>query len=117
MAVEQIHETMVVLRNKYRDTRPVTGQRNTPLDGKFFRDRLELPRKFLHFQLKAVEVPFDAGQIEAFLARLVLFEMKDISPVAVYEFRDVGVQTFAIRALNQQNGRVSQVLPPLPPST
>ena len=82
------------------------------MDGKLFRDRHELPGKFLHFQLKAVKVPFDAGQIEAFLACLVLFEMEDISAVAVYEFRDVGVQTFAIRALNEQNSRVSQALPP-----
>jgi hypothetical protein len=69
----------------------VTRQRNTPLDGKLFRDRRELPGKFLHFQVEAVEVPFDAGQIEAFLACLVLFEMENISAVAVYEFRDVGI--------------------------
>ena len=67
------------------------GKRNTPFDRKFFRDRHELPGKFLHFQLKAIEVPFDSRKIKAFLACLVLFEMEDISAVAVYEFRDVGI--------------------------
>jgi hypothetical protein len=101
-----------MFRNEYRNARPAAGKRHPPLHRKVLCDRTELIRKVLQVQLKPVQVPLDASQIVPLLICLVLLEMKDVSAMTVDEVSDRGVEAFAIRTLNQENGRVSQALPP-----
>jgi hypothetical protein len=51
--------------------------------------------------LKPVQVPFNARQVESLLVRLVLLEMQNVSAVTVNEVGNRGIESRAVRALNQ----------------
>lgn len=55
----------------------------------------------MEVQLKPVQIPFDARQIEALFAGLVLLEMQDVSTVPENEIGDGRVEAFSVRALHQ----------------
>ncbi len=110
LPVQQVDQAVVMPRDKDRHPRPVARQHNPPVHRKLFCNRFELLRKILQIQLKPIEVPFDAGQIEALCAGLVLLKMQDVPTVAEDEIGDGGVEPFAVRTLNQQNGGISQAV-------
>jgi len=112
LAIQQVHQTVIMFGNKNSYPRPIARERDPPLHRKPLRDGRELFGKILQVKLKPVEVPFDSSQIEAFFDRLVLFEIQDVALVPADKVSDRGIQSFTVWTLNQQNGGVSQVLDP-----
>ena len=103
-AVEQVHQAMVVLGNKYSDAQGVARKRDLPLHVQTVRNRREVAREILHFNLEAGETPLDARKIKADFRDLVLLKMKNISVRAVDELGESCVQALLIRALHTQDG-------------
>ena len=73
---------------------------------RFLRDGRKETPKILPFDLKSVEVPFDAGQVEAGLGDLMLLEMENVAARAVDEVRECGVDPLAVRTLHAQDGAI-----------
>ena len=69
-------------------------------------DRAERAVEVLQIQAETVQVKLDTGQVVAFFAGLVLLEMQNVAIVTIDEFGDRGIQTFAVWALDEQNGGV-----------
>jgi hypothetical protein len=82
------------------------------LNGKLLGDGRKPRREVFYVELETCEVPFDAGKIETFFSGLVLLEMKDVAIMPVDEVGDGRIQTFAIRAPQQEDSAVLQVEPP-----
>ena len=91
---------MIEFGDKHGDARTVTGERQSPLHGKFLSDRRKSFRELIEAQRKAGQIPFDAGQIKALLPGLVLLKMQNVAIVAENKFSDGGVQPFLVRTLN-----------------
>src|SRR5271167_4516954 len=81
LAVKQVHQTMVKLRNKDRHSWTVTAHGNSPVHSKFVSDRPERARKILQIQSESIEIPFDACQVKTFFASLMLLKMQNVPVV------------------------------------
>src|ERR1700730_3823901 len=100
---------MIELGHKNRHFRTVAPKRQTPLHGKLFCDRGEPSWKLLRIDLKTIERPFHAREVQPRgLTRLVLLEMEDVAVMAVDKICDRGVEALAVRALHQQDGCIFQ---------
>src|SRR5208283_3413500 len=104
LAIQQIHQPVIKLGNEDGHPRAVIAQGDAPVHAELVRNRAKRPVEVLHVQAEPVEVPFDTRQVVALFAGLMLFEIKNISIVAVDKFGDGGVQAFALWALQEKNG-------------
>ena len=83
-------------------------ERQAPGHRKFLRDRRKLLRKIFHVELKSGEVPFDACEIKAFFADLVLFKMKNVAVMLINKIRERRIEASAVRALHEKDGAIFQ---------
>jgi len=106
LAIEQVDEAVIVLRNKNRDARPVIAPADHPIHAELVGNRTKGAVKVLQVESEAVEVPFDAGQVVTLLAGLVLLEMEDVAIIAVDKFGDGRVEALTVGTLHQQDRTV-----------
>src|SRR5258708_3175368 len=118
LAVEQIDQAMVVFRYENRHARPVLGSRNTPLNCKLLRDRLEPLREIFQVELKSRQVPFHSRKIEALFSRLVLLEMQNVPAMPVNEVCNRRIEPLAVRTFQNHHAAVlHRILPTSPASS
>jgi len=66
------------------------------LNRKLLGDGREPLWKILEVELETGEIPFQAGEIKAFDAGLVLLEVENVAAMPVDEIRDCGIEAFPI---------------------
>src|SRR5882724_9037132 len=79
LAMKQIHQAVIVLGNENGHARPAITEREYPVHAELVRDRAKRSIEIMQVQAEAVEVPFDARQVKALLAGLVLLEVENIA--------------------------------------
>src|ERR1700740_933670 len=83
LSIQQIHEAVIVLRNKNRDAWSVIAQADDPIHAKLVRNGAKGAVKVFQVQSESLEVPFDAREVVALFTGLMLLEMQDIAVVSV----------------------------------
>ena len=106
VAIEQIDQAMVVLRDEQRDAVRQRGQLQPPAHRESLGQRGELARELRGIEGEVRQVPFDAHEEQLALRVLVLVGVEDVGVVPVQELADGGDDAFAVRAIDQQDGSV-----------
>src|SRR5256885_16123292 len=98
--MKQIHEAVIVLGNKDGYARAAIAEGEHPVHAKFVGDGAKRAIEIAQIEAKTAEIPFDTRQVVAFFAGLMLFEVKNVAVIAIDEFGDGGVQSFAVGTLD-----------------
>jgi hypothetical protein len=102
-SVESTCQAVIVLGNEDGHAWPAITQREHPVHAELVCDRAKRSIEIAQVQAEAVEIPFDASQVKAILAGLMLLEVENVAVVAIDEFGNGGVQSLAVRTLHKQD--------------
>ena len=111
LAIQQIHQAVILLGNEDGQARTVIAQRDAPVHAELVRDGAKRAVEVLHVQAESVQIPLDTRQVVTLFARLMLLEVKNTSIVAANKLGDGGVQPLAVWAPHEKNGAVFQGRP------
>jgi hypothetical protein len=103
LAMQQIHQAVIVLGNEDGYPRPAIAHGEHPIHAELVRDRAEGSIKIAQVQAEVREIPFNTSQIKALFAGLMLLEMENVAVVAIDEFGESGVQSLAVGTLHEQD--------------
>ena len=108
MAVEQVHQAVVVFGNEERDADRVVGAFEPPAHLEAIRERLEAARELGEIEVEPGQIPLHAHEEEPALGVLMLVGVEDVRLVPVEELADCGNDPLAVRAGDEQHGGVLQ---------
>ena len=100
---------MIVFGNEDGHARPAIPQGEHPVHAELVRDRAEGSIEIAQVQAEVLEIPFDAGQVKALFAGLMLLEVENVAVVAIDEFGESSVQSLAVGTLDEQDRGVFHV--------
>ncbi len=106
LAIQQIHQAMIVARDENRDFRSVAGKRHAPFHSQPISDGLKMFRELTHVQREARQIPFHAHQEKIALGIQMLVGVQRVAVTAINKIVDRGVQPFLVGATHQENGGV-----------
>src|SRR5580658_5411223 len=104
VALQNIHQAMQMLRDKYGHARSLVHQLELPIHLEFGRENLELLAKLL--DVESVQRPLDAHKKEPSIVILMLVGVNDVRSVTVQKASDPGDEALAVRAGDQHDGGV-----------
>ena len=88
LAMKQIHQAVIVLGNEDGHAWPAIAQDDDPVHAELVRDRAKRSIEIVQSQAEAAEFPFDARQVAALFAGLMLLEVQNVAIVAVDELAE-----------------------------
>ena len=106
LAMKQVHQAVIVFGNEDGHAWPAIAQGQHPVHTELVRDWAEGSIEIAQVQAEVLEIPFDARQVKALFAGLMLFEVENVALVAIDEFCESGVQSLAVGTLDEQDGGV-----------
>src|SRR5580765_2235509 len=106
LAMKQIHQAVIVLGNEDGHAWPAIAQDDDPVHAELVRDRAKCSIEIVQSQAEAAEFPFDARQVAALFAGLMLLEVENVAIVAIDEFGNSGVQPLSVGTLHKQDRSV-----------